>query len=183
MVLLILGLALWSAAHLFKRLAPARRAALGDRGKGVVALGSVLGGVAMIIGYRMADVDLLWSLGSWARHANNGLMVIAVLLFLASSSQNAIKVRMRHPQLTGTIVWTVAHLLVNGDVASLVLFGGLGLWAVAEIALINRGQPDWQRPDAPATTRGNLALVGQSIVFFAVAWAVHAWLGYQIFGG
>ncbi len=55
MVLLILGLALWFAAHLFKRIAPDARAGMGDRGKGIVALALLVSVVLMVLGYRSAD--------------------------------------------------------------------------------------------------------------------------------
>ena len=55
---------------------------------------------------------------------------------------------MRHPQLTAVKIWAVAHLLVNGDLASLVLFGGLLAWAVVEVIVINRSEV-WVRPARP----------------------------------
>ena len=78
------------------------------------------------------------------------------------------------------MVWAVAHLLVNGDRASLVLFGWMGLWAVAEMALINAREPAWVRP-APGTVAGDVRLVVITLVVFAVIVAVHTWLGYPPF--
>ena len=57
-------------------------------------------------------------------------MLVAVALIGAGHSKGRARGWLRHPMLTGVVVWAVAHLLVNGDVASLVLFGWLGLWAV-----------------------------------------------------
>ena len=83
MVLLILGVALWWGAHLFKRLAPARRAAMGHKGKGLVALALVASILLMIFGYRMADVP--HGAFFWGRHPatvgiNNLLMLFALYL-------------------------------------------------------------------------------------------------------
>lgn len=61
MLILILGVALWAGAHLFKRLAPARRAGLGDKGKGLVSAALVVAIVLMVIGYRTADSAVLWA--------------------------------------------------------------------------------------------------------------------------
>ena len=60
MFLLVLGLALWALAHFFKRLLPARRAAMGDKGKGAVALALVVSVVLMVLGYRAAPFVDVW---------------------------------------------------------------------------------------------------------------------------
>ncbi|MGL5009563.1 MAG: NnrU family protein, partial [Paracoccaceae bacterium] len=129
MTLLILGLALWWSAHLFKRIAPTPRARLGDRGKGPVALALLAAVVLMVIGYRGAEMIVLWTPPAFLTHVNNLLMVLAFYLFAAAGSKTWITTKIRHPQLTGFKTWAVAHLLVNGDLASVVLFGGLLAWA------------------------------------------------------
>ena len=52
----------------------------------------------------------------------------------------------RHPMLWGFFVWAISHLLVNGDLASILLFGGLGLWAPLQVRLINAHEGPWERP-------------------------------------
>ena len=74
----------------------------------------------------------------------------------------------------------MAHLLVNGDAASLVMFGWLGLWAVASMLLINAREPVWIRP-APGPASGDVRLVLVSLVVFAGIVTVHTWLGYWPF--
>lgn len=181
MTLLILGLALWTFAHLFKRLAPARRAALGDPGKGLVALGVLAGVVLMVIGYRGTEGYDLWTGPAWLRHLNNLLVLVAVYLFAASGMKTAITRVIRHPQLTAVKAWALAHLLVNTDPASLVLFGGLLAWAVVEVILINRSSPrPAPNPPAPAGKEAG-ALIGAALVTGAIGW-VHGWLGYWPFG-
>ena len=176
MWLLILGLILWTAAHWFKRLAPAARANLGDPGKGLVAVGVVAGVVAMIFGYRWADFIPVWSPPAWTVHLNNLLMLGAFFVYGISATTGRLRGAMRHPMLTAVIIWAIAHLLVNGDLASVILFGGLGLWALASIGLINRAEPDWQRP-APGEARKDILLAVITIVSFAVVAGIHAWLG------
>ena len=176
MTLLVLGLALWSVAHWFKRLAPALRAKMGNGGKGLVAVLLLLAIWLMVRGYGQAPFQPLWDLGAPARWLNNLLMLIAVALMGAGKSKSRLRGLLRHPMLDGVIVWAFAHLLVNGDTASVVLFGGLGAWAVISMGLINRAEPHWQRWHG-GTMRGDLRLAAISLVLFAVITAIHGWIG------
>lgn len=180
-VLLLAGLALWIGAHVFKRVAPDRRAGFGERFKGVVAVAIVASIVLMVIGYGRAEGAVFWSRNAALTGINNLLMILSVYLFAASGMKTAITRRLRHPQLTAVKVWALAHILVNGDLPSFVLFGGLLGWAVWEVILINR-QTSWTRPTGPVVTRKEIiALVGTVVVYGAIAW-VHGWLGYPVFG-
>jgi uncharacterized membrane protein len=182
-LILVLGLLLWSVAHLFKRLAPEVRARMGESGKGVVALALLVAIVLMVIGYRGWDSGVfLWYGNAALTGINNLLMVVAVYLFAASGMKTRITRVIRHPQLTAVKVWALAHLLVNGDLESLVLFGGLLAWAVVAVILINRAQPTWTKP-APAPVGKEIgALVGAVVVTVAIGYA-HVWFGLSPFGG
>ncbi len=182
MTLLVLGLLLWMAGHFFKRALPSVREGMGNAGKGVAAVLSLAGVVLMVIGYRGAFTDLAYMPPSWGIHLNNLLMLAAVVLFGMGSSKGRMRSWLRHPMLTGVIVWAVAHLLVNGDWASVVLFGGLGLWAIAEIVIINARSPAWVRPE-PGPASGDIRLLVISAVVFAVIAGIHTWLGYWPFPG
>lgn len=181
MTLIVMGLALWWAAHLFKRLAPGPRAGLGDAGKGLVAVGVLAGLVLMVMGYRGVEHVDLWYPPAFLTHLNNLLMLLAVYLYAASGMKTRITRVIRHPQLTAVKTWAVAHLLVNGDLASLVLFGGILAWAVVEVILINRSEP---RPalNPPAPMGKEIgAVVGAVLVTGAIGW-LHNWLGVWPFG-
>jgi uncharacterized membrane protein len=181
MIVLILGLALWSGAHFWKRLAPASHAGFGDKGKGIVAICAVLGIVLMVIGYRMAEGAVYWGRSPAMTGINNLLMLFAIYLFAASGAKTRITRTIRHPQLTAVKVWALAHLLVNGDVPSLVLFGGLLAWAVVEVILINRANRDWTPPPlAPAKKEVTAVVI--TVVVYGIVSAIHAWLGYNPFG-
>ncbi len=182
MILLILGVALWWAAHLFKRLAPGPRAAMGDAGKGVVAVALVASVVMMYYGYGSAKetADVWWGRSPALVGINNLLMVLAVYLYAASGTKAALARKIRHPQLTAVKTWAVAHLLVNGDLPSFILFGGLMAWAVVSVILINRAQPDWTPPVAKPGAEWK-AIAG-TVVVMAVLMLVHNWLGYQPWG-
>lgn len=187
MTLLIVGLIVWTLAHLAKRGAPGARAAL-DRSlgagpaRGVMAFLIVLGLVLIIIGFRRAPFVPVYDPPSWAIHVNNLLMVVAVLLVGLGHSKSRARGWLRHPMLTAVAIWAVAHLLVNGDAASLIMFGWLGLWAVADIALINARDPVWVRP-AGGTVAGDIRFVVIAVVAFAVIVTVHTLLGYPPFPG
>ena len=182
MVWLVLGLALWIAGHLFKRFAPDLRGRMGDPGKGLVAVVLLAGIVLMVIGYRAAEPTPLWLLSGWAISANNLLMLIAVALLGAGNSKSRMRGWLRHPMLTGVVIWSGGHLLVNGDVPSLVLFGGLAIWALLEVAVINRAEPA-PEPFSEGNLGGDIRLAVITVAVFAVMAGLHLWLGPSPFPG
>lgn len=175
--LLALGVAIWWGAHLFKRAAPDLRKTLGEPGKGLVALLLVGALVLIVFGYRNAAFIDLWYPPAFMIHINNLLMLIALFLFSPAAKRGRLIYGMRHPMLTGFKIWAVAHLLVNGDLASLVLFGGLLVWAVVEVIVINRAEPDWQRPNQPGTIAQDAMFLTGSAVLLGVIGYVHIWFG------
>lgn len=186
-VILLLGVFLWVDAHWIKRLVPSLRVAMDTRlgqgpARGVVAGLIVLSLAMMIIGYRGSETVSVYAPFNGAGHLNNLLMVIAVILLGAGSSKGRMKTWFRHPMLLGVCVWAVGHLLVNGDVASIVLFGGLGLWAVVSIILINRAEGAWDRPAAGPFSRDIRLLVISAVVFTVIV-TIHIMLGYNPFSG
>lgn len=138
MLLLVLGLALWSGAHLFKRLAPSARAGMGAGGKGVIAGALIISVALMVWGYRTADFIPLWEPPRFLTHLNNLLMLVALYLFAADGFRARAALAMKNPQLSAFKAWAVAHLLVNGDLASILLFGGLLAWAVVTVIVLKR---------------------------------------------
>jgi len=182
MSVLGLGLALWVAGHLFKRALPGMRAGVGEMpGKLIVTILVLAGVVLMVIGFRRADMVPVYTPLPGMGHLNNLLMLISVFLFGVGHSKGRVRTYLRHPMLLGTIVWAGAHLLVNGDVASLILFGGIGLWAVLEILLIN-ARTGWT-PPTPGGLRGDAINLAVSLVLYGlIAW-VHIWLGHNPFLG
>lgn len=181
MTLIILGLALWWGAHLFKRVAPDARARMGDAGKGLATVLLLLSIVLMVIGYRGVDQIDVWYPPAFMVHLNNLLMLVAFYFYAASGLRTAIARKVRHPQLTGFKTWAVAHLLVNGDLASIILFGGLLAWAVVEVIVINRAQPEWVPPQPAPASNEIKAIVG-TVVIVGVVMAIHNWLGVQPWG-
>ena len=186
MTLLILGLMLWFSAHLFRRVAPDGRQALSDRmgdaSKGVIAITLIVSVVLMVFGYKAFDSPFWWGRNAALVGINNILMLLAVYLFAASGTQTWITSKIRHPQLTGFKLWCVAHLLVNGDLASFILFGGLLIWAVVEVIVLNRVTEDPRQPKEDWPLKNEARAIDGTIVVFAVISGVHSWLGYNPFG-
>lgn len=181
MILLILGVALWWAAHLFKRAAPGPRAAMGSKAKGGVALALVVSILLMIFGYRMAEGAFFWGRHPATVGINNLMMLAALYFTSPGPKKGALFYRMRHPMLTGFLLWALAHLLVNGDVPSFVLFGGLGVWAIVEMVVINRAEPDWT-PPAKGSIGKDAMFAAISVLLLLVIGMIHTWLGYPTFG-
>ena len=182
MLILTAGVALWAYSHLMKRVTPGFRAGLGDGTGRLVATVLTLAALAlMIYGYRSADVVQLWQPSAFLRHINNLLMLIAVILLNMGFSRGVLRAKMRHPMLGAVKVWALAHLLVNGDLASVILFGGLLAWAVVDMILINRMEPPWQRPRAGPVVN-DVIYLALSLLLFGVIGYIHIWLGYNPFG-
>lgn len=187
MILLILGLALWWGSHLVKIMAPEqRRSAVARMGegpwKGLITLVTGIAITFMVIGYRQADVIVLWYPPVFLWHLNNLLMAIAVFIFIAGSFKSPVRRAIRNPQLTGVKLWAVAHLLVNGDLASVVLFGGILAWAV--VAVIGTKRRDGPRGERPESTAAGLVihLIVAGLLFAVIA-GIHLWLGVPTFPG
>ena len=189
MTLIVLGLALWWAAHLWKRVAPAHRAGFGEPGKGLVTVLVLASVVLMVIGWRGsswlgiegAETVFVWSPPDFLTHVNNLLMLFAFYLYAASGMKTRITRVIRHPQLTAVKTWAVAHLLVNGDLASVVLFGGILVWAVVSVILINKAVPRGPLPEPAPLGKEIGAVVGAVVVLVGIM-LVHNWLGVQPWG-
>ncbi|MEO0963233.1 MAG: NnrU family protein [Pseudomonadota bacterium] len=180
-LLLILGLALWAGIHLFKRISPERRAKFGDPFKGVVALTLVVSIVLMVLGYRATPVVNVWQPPGFFTHINNLLVLVAIYMMSPAPKRGAVLNERRHPMLTGFKLWAFAHLLVNGDLASILLFGGLLAWAVVSVIMINRAEPSWTPRPSGSLPMDGVFLLGSAVLLGVIGF-VHNWLGVWPFG-
>ncbi len=180
MVWLWLGVGLWVVLHFIPSLGRGLRtsliASLGEKTyKIAFAVGVVASIVLMVIGWRAAVPADIYTPPAWGAPVAVVLVLVAFLLFGFARAKTNVKRVIRHPQLTGLVVWAIAHLLANGDSRSVVLFGVLGLWALVEMALINRREGAWVRPDAvPMATE--IRPIVASVIIFAVLLAAHPFL-------
>jgi uncharacterized membrane protein len=185
MAALVLGLAIFLGAHSVRIVAPdwrARQVArLGENPwKGRYSLASALGLGLIVWGYaaaRAAPVDL-WLPPLWTRHLAVLLVWPAFILLTAAYVPGTrIKARVHHPMLLGVQLWAAAHLLANGRLADLLLFGGFLLWAVLDF----RSARGRDRAAGTTCAPGNRAKDLVALVTGTLAWAVfafwaHAWL-------
>ncbi|MFV0243900.1 MAG: NnrU family protein [Qingshengfaniella sp.] len=181
MIWLLFGLALWWVGHFWRRLLPGAYGAAGGAARAISAGVIGVGVILMILGFRGAAPIPVWEPPHGLRHLNNLLVLVGFYLFAVSGAKTRLHRYIRHPQLIGFALWAVAHLLVNGDLASVVLFGGLLVWAVAEIVLLNRLQPAWTPPSAGPVRKEITSVLATLVLFGIVGW-IHGWLGYNPFG-
>jgi len=138
MTWLILGLILFLGAHSVRVVADNWRAetiaAWGDKAfKGVYTLVSILGFYLLVVGYGEARLQplALWNPPIFTRHISTLLMLLSSILLIATYiPRNHFKMRLRHPMVLSVKVWALSHLLANGNLADLVLFGSFLIWAV-----------------------------------------------------
>ena len=180
MIWLILGVALWSGVRLIPTLAQPLKSSLirrlGDgRYQMLFALVVVVSIGLMIFGWRASEEKILYQLPDWSHPVGIVLMWAALFLFAASQSPSVIKRVIRHPQLTSIALWGASHLLTNGSTRSLVLFGGLTLWALVEIPLINARDGVIEAPPAPGLV-GELKIVLIATIIFVVLFFAHPYI-------
>ncbi|MGF1645123.1 MAG: NnrU family protein [Thiotrichales bacterium] len=180
MTILLIGVLLWSAVHLFPVLAPAARARwiarLGTKYQGLFALVIGLALLLIVFGWRGAPAQTVYLPPEWGAYLSSPLMLLAILLFGASHGQSRIQRWLRHPMLSSVVVWATAHLLVNGDSRSIVLFGGLALWALVSQPLINRRDGAWVRPAVAPPWSNEVKLLVIALIVYAVLLFAHPYL-------
>ena len=154
MSVLIAGVAVWIIVHLIPGVAPGfRQKLINSAGegpyKGIFAVAIVSSIVLLVIGWRATPEAYLYILPPWSRLLGFVLMFVSFVLLGATHYKTAIKRYVRHPMLMGVFVWSVSHLLTNGTTRSLILFGGLGAWALIEMPLINAREGSREMPESP----------------------------------
>jgi uncharacterized membrane protein len=180
MYLLVAGVFLFAAVHLFPAALQAARDRAAERlgnnaYRGIFAL-VILGSIIIIVaGWKAASPTPMYAPPLDPGPITSALMFAALVLFVAAQLSTNIKRFVRHPQLTGVTLWSIAHLLANGDSRSLVLFGSLGVWAIVEMLLCNRRDGSWSRAKPVSLGADLLVLVITSVAFAALAY-FHRWL-------
>ena len=192
MIVLLLGLLLFLGAHSVRIVADGWRtqqiARLGEmRWKGLYALLSALGLGLIVWGYGLSRAQpvALWEPALWTRHLAALLMLPAFILLAATYVPGSrIKATLHHPMLLGVKTWALAHLLSNGNLADLLLFGAFLLWAV----LAFRAARGRDRAAGTVYAAGSAAGDAKVVVAGVLAWGLfagflHQWLiGVRPFG-
>lgn len=184
MLYLILGLVIFLGVHSVEIVAPMFRgravARLGEKPyKGIYSLLSITGFVLLVWGYGVARQDpiLLYAPPLWMRHLALLLMLPVFPLLLAAYLPGRIKAAVKHPMLAAVKAWAFAHLLANGMLADLVLFGGFLLWAVADRISVKRRAVVRPVPGSPPGKYNDLiAVVGGLALYVIFVFWLHTWL-------
>lgn len=172
MGLLILGMLIFIGVHLVP-MAPGVRQALVDRlgenkYKGVFSLIALVGLVTLIWGKVDAEVLFFWRPPEWGRNLAAPMMFLAFVGVVAKNIPCNLNRYTRHPMLWGVTLWSIAHLLTNGDLASVILFGGFALYALLDM---------WSANMRGAVKSSAKFPVGRDLVVLAVALAVYVAFG------
>jgi len=185
MVLLVAGLILFLGVHSLRIVAEDwRRAQIARLGpgpfKGIYSLVSAVGLALIVIGYgqaRMAPVAL-WDPPLWTRHLTALLVLFALVLLVAAYvPRNRIKVMVGHPMIIGVKIWAAGHLLANGTLADLLLFGGFLAWAVFDFRAARRRDRAQGTVRVKPTLAGTVATIVIGVgLWVAFAFYLHAWL-------
>src|SRR5438132_5523675 len=161
LLVLILGLILFFGVHTLTILRKLRTQVIAATGEGGYKIGYTLAsfaGLALIIWgcakYRATGRIDVWNPPTALKHISVALMLPAVIMVVASYIRGRIYTTLKHPMLTGIKLWAAAHLLANGDLGSIILFGSFLAWAVYDrISLKHR--PDSGAPPIPVGGPGN----------------------------
>jgi uncharacterized membrane protein len=182
---LLTGLVLFFGIHSVAIIAPEwRDRVVAKLGKGpwqgVYSLLAIGGFVLMLWGYgltRHAPV-VLYTPPMWLRHVNAVLMLPVFPLLLAAYLPGKIKTATKHPMLAATKTWAFAHLLVNGALGDVLLFGSFLVWAVADLISLKR-RPVRATPGAPPAKFNDIIAIvlGLMLYFVFVKWLHVRWIG------
>ncbi len=184
LAVMIIGLAVFFGAHTLTTMRAQRAALIARTGdvpyKVAYALVS-LAGIALIAygfsRYRAAGMIEIWYPPRWFRHVNNVLLWPAFICVAAAYIPGDIKRVLKHPMLVGIKLWAFGHLLANGDLGSIILFGSFLAWAVYDrITLKHRSDPG--APDFGLGGRDcdTLAVVVGTLVYLAVGFWFHPYV-------
>src|SRR3569833_2676601 len=189
---MLLGLLLFFAPHVFTTKRDARAQAIARLGEGTYKIlysAVSLAGLALIIWgfahYRAAGWIDVWYPPKVLKHITLALMLPAVILVVASYLRGRIYATLKHPMLAGIKLWAAAHLLANGDLGSIILFGSFLGWAVYDrISLKHR--TDSGAPPIPVGGVSNdlIAIAVGIVAYLALAFAIHpVVIGVLVMGG
>jgi uncharacterized membrane protein len=191
LLVMILGLVLFLGVHTLTTQRQARARLIASWGEGGYKVGyalASLAGLALIVWgfahYRAAGMIEVWSPPRALKHLNVALMLPAVILVVAAYIRGRIYTAVKHPMLTGVKLWAFGHLLANGDLGGIILFGAFLGWAVFDrISLKRRADPGGPPIPVGGWVNDLIAVAVGIVVYLALAFAFHpVVIGVPVFG-
>ena len=182
MILLFIGVLLTALMHLVAAVPSLKaklKARVGERAYGPLFGIASLAGIAIIVlGWRASDFVHVYDPPEWGRHANFLLTLIAFICFGIFIFRGRLRQKLRFPMAFAVIFWATGHLLANGDMASVILFGGFLAYAVAHIVI---GVMNGVRPSPEVRDGHDLLSVVMGIALYGVMAQLHgALIGVQL---
>jgi uncharacterized membrane protein len=183
MSLFIVGLILFFATHSISIVAGPWRdrmvAQLGEkRWQGIYSLISIIGFVLIVLGYGVArgTTGVLYTPPLWTYHITALFMLPVFTLLMAANMPGRIKTMTRHPMLLATILWALGHLISNGAVADVLLFGVFLVWSIADRISVARRAPRMGHQMPPGRMNDAIAVIGGLSIYAVFVFWAHAWL-------
>ncbi len=177
MTLLIVGVVAFVGLHLIPYFATGFRTGLvtkiGIGGyRGFFAVAVLVSMATIIFGWRSTPPEMTFNPPAWGFHVTPLFVLFGFILFFASQAPTNIKRMIRHPQMTGILLWSVGHLAANGEDRSVVLFGGFALWSALAIFGANRRDKIWQKPEKQPILK-DVVTVAIGLAVYALAVYFH----------
>jgi uncharacterized membrane protein len=147
-------------------------------------VGALIGLIAIIYGfgaYRAGGYIDVWYPPVWTRHLAASLMLFSIILMVSAFIPSFIKTKAKHPMLASVKIWALSHLIANGDLGSMVLFGSFLIWAVASRISMKYREPALKIAQVPVShvpfgqSDVRVLLIGVG-VYLATAMFLHKWL-------
>jgi uncharacterized membrane protein len=191
LLVMILGLLLFLGVHTLTTRRDLRASVIAATGEGGYKIGYALAsvaGLALIVWgfahYRATGMWPVWTPPKWFKHITVALMLPAVILVVAAYIRGRIYTAVKHPMLTGVKLWAAAHLLANGDLGSIILFGSFLGWAVFDrISLKRRVDPGAPPIPVGGPTNDLIAVAVGIVAYLALGFAFHpVVIGVPVFG-
>jgi uncharacterized membrane protein len=189
--ILVLGLVIFIAAHVFVTCRGARANLIARIGlmpyRGLFSLVAIVALVLIVWGfghYLHDEFRPVWTPPIWMRHVTVALVWPAIILMTAAYIRGDIYRKLKHPFLAGVKLWALAHLLSNGDLGGIILFGSILAWAVYDRISLKR-RTDAGAPVIPVGGRRNdvIAVIVGTLIYLALGFLFHPlFIGIPVFG-
>ncbi len=174
MTLLLLGIVIFLGVHLIPALPEIREQLIARFGRnlyrGLFSALAALGFVLIVWGFARAPFLQVWSPPGWTRYVAMVLMLPVFVLLIAAYLPGKIKQTVKHPFLVAIKTWALAHLIANGDLASIILFGSFLAYAVIDrVALKHRSATGLVTVgEAPDSPRNDIIAVAGGLTFYVI---------------